>query len=150
MVSSLALRDRRGFTLLEMLIVVVIMGLTTLIVAPRIEQTLARRNVSGAKASFSATYYRARAAAVQNRRPATITIASGLISVSVTTAAGVTQYIGQSLYFPTLYGITPVASAGSLTIGPTGLVTSGTPFTVALSKGSVHDTVQVTGYGRLE
>ena len=146
----LGLGDRRGFSLVEMLIVVVIMGVLTLIVAPRIERELARRNVAAAKVSFSATYRRARSAAVQSRRPATITIASGLVTVSVTTAGGATQYVGQSFYYPTLFGITPVASAGSLTIGPTGLVTSGTPFTVALNKGSVYDTVRVTGYGRLE
>lgn len=145
-----ALGSRVGFTLTEMMLVVVIIGVLSLVTAPRLERELARRSVAAAKVSFSASYRRARAAAVQNRRPTTITIASGLVTVSVSGPGGTTSFVGQSLYYPTLFGVTPTASSGSLTINPTGLVTSGTPFTVALNRGSVYDTVWVTGYGRLE
>ena len=59
---------RRGFSLMEMLIVIVVLGILVLIVAPRIGSTTANREVSGATEAFASIFRQARASAVQQRQ----------------------------------------------------------------------------------
>ena len=139
----------RGFSLLELLLVVVVIGILLAMVAPRIATALSRRSVVGATAGFESLFRRARATAIQSRLPATITFASGVASVSVV-RAGSSVVIGQNLDFPDQYGVTATASAVTLQIEPTGLVLAGTPFTLIATKGDAADTVRITGYGRVE
>ncbi len=140
---------RRGFSLTELLLVVVVIGILLAMTAPRIASALARRSVVGAAAGFESLFRRAKATAIQSRLPATITFASGVASVSVV-RAGSSVVIGQNLDFAAQYGVTATPSAVTLMIEPTGLVLTGTPFTFIATKGDAADTVRITGYGRVE
>lgn len=147
---QLPARSRRGFTLTELLLVIVVIGILLAITAPRIATAMARRNVTGATAGMDALFRRARASAIQTRLPATITFASGVATVTVD-SAGTPKLVGQPLNFPAQYGgvaVTP--SSATLRIEPTGLVLSGTPFTFIATKSGDADTTSVTGYGRIE
>jgi prepilin-type N-terminal cleavage/methylation domain-containing protein len=141
--------SRRGFTLMELLLVVVVIGILLAITAPGITAALNRRNVRGATAGFEALFRRARSTAIGQRLPATITFASGVASVSVV-RNGSTITVGQNLDFANQYGVTLSTSSVTLQVEPTGLVLSGTPFVVIANKGDAADTVRVTGYGRVE
>lgn len=148
-VTSRVAGTRRGFTLMELLLVVVVIGILLAITAPSISAALARRNVRGATAGFESLFRRAKATAVGQRLPATITFASGVASVSVV-RNGSTVTVGQNLDFANQYNVAVSTSSVTLQIEPTGLILSGTPFVVIASKGAAADTVRVTGYGRVE
>lgn len=140
---------RWGFTLMELLLVVVIIGILAALTAPRISTALNQRSVRGATDGFESLFRRARATAISSRLPATITFASSVASVSIV-RAGSTVTVGQNLDFPAQYGVAVTASGVTLQIEPTGLVLNGTPFTVIATKGGAADTTRVTGYGRIE
>ena len=140
---------RRGFSLTELLLVVVVIGILLAMTAPRIASALARRSVVGAATGFESLFRRAKATAIQSRLPATITFASGVASVSVV-RAGSSVVVGQNLDFAAQYGVAAAPSAVTLQIEPTGLVLTGTPFMFIATKGDAADTVRITGYGRVE
>ena len=140
---------RSGFTLLELLLVVVLMGIILAMTAPRIGAAAARRGVVGATSGFEALFRRARATAIQNRLPATITFASGRATVTII-RSGTSQVVGQVLDFPDQYNLTPTVTANTLRIEPTGLVVSGTPYSFIATRQGEADTVMITGYGRIQ
>lgn len=141
--------SKAGFSLVEMLVVVTMVGILLLMAIPRAERSLARSDIVAARVAFHTLYLRARSAAIQTRRPMTISFASGTAYV---TSAG-TSIFGSStlaLPFQGSHGVTANASGSSLVIQPTGLVSSGTPFVLELVKRGIHDTVSITGYGRIQ
>lgn len=138
-----------GFSLVELLVVVVIFGILVLIAFPRIEVALARRDLQGSKAAVNALLLRGKSAAVQLRRPVTLAISGNNAVLSVPTAAGTVQYLAAT-DLASAYGVAVASSSPSLTFQPTGLVTTGTPFTVRVTKGALTDSVRLSGYGRIE
>jgi hypothetical protein len=58
--------------------------------------------------------------------------------------------IGYPMNFPNDFGLTPTVSGASIVVGPTGIVTSGTPFTFTATKRGQSRTITVTGAGRIE
>ena len=135
----------RGFSLVEAMVVVVIIGVLTLILVPRIEPLVASRAVASARAGFTSLYARARVAAVQNRRQATITVDQNMMSVVVGT-----QNIGGAIRFDSTYKVTATASPTTVVIQPTGLVTTGLPFQLILVRSNAADTVRITDLGRVQ
>src|SRR5689334_11194371 len=137
----------RGFSLVEAMVVVVIIGVLTLILVPRIEPLVASRAVASARAGFTTLYARARVAAVQNRRQATITIDQNMMSFSL---SGGTQNVGGAVRFDSTYRVTATASPTTVVIQPTGLVTTGLPFQLILVRSNAADTVRITDLGKLQ
>jgi prepilin-type N-terminal cleavage/methylation domain-containing protein len=137
-----------GFSLIESVTVLVIIGIVVLIAAPRINRAWSRRDVTAARVGLGSLFLRARVAAVTARRPATLTVVNGMAYVTIATPTG-PEYVSQTLLFQT-NGVVATSSSTSLTIEPTGLVRAGTPFVVALTKSGIVDSVKISGYGRLE
>ena len=136
----------RGFSLVEAMVVVVIIGVLTLILVPRIEPLVASRAVASARAGFTSLYARARVAAVQNRRKATITVDQNMMSVSLSGG----QNIGGAIRFDSTYKVTATASPTTIDIQPTGLVTTGLPFQLILVRSNAADTIRITDLGKLQ
>jgi type IV fimbrial biogenesis protein FimT len=147
--GSPARRARTGFSLMEMLIVIVVIGLLLLIVAPRIGPTTARREVSGAAEAFSSIFRQARASAVQMRQPVTLSFSSGVAALLVS-PGGQLDTVGYPLNFPGDFGLTPTVSSATIVVGATGMVTAGAPFTFTAAKRGQSRTVTITGAGRIE
>jgi len=131
------------------MVVVVILGVLTLIFAPRLEPIMAGRGVNGARAGFTNLYNLARTYAVQLRGTATVEIVGGR-AVATVTSGGATRSIGGAVAFDSTFRVTATANPTSITIQPTGLVTVGLPFELVLVRSGVADTVRITGYGRIE
>ena len=143
-------RSSGGFSLVEMLIVVSMIALLILLVAPRLEPILAARQVNAARGDFTQLYNRARMAAVQTRRPATLTVTGGAAVAEITLASGVKQRVAPVIFFDSLFRVSAVASPTTITIQPSGLVTTGLPFELVLTRSSAADTVRISGFGRVE
>jgi len=139
---------RAGFSLIETLIVVAIVGILVLLAVPRVERALAFRSVAAARTGYASLFLRAKTAAVAARLPATVTVSSASAFAALAAPGGL-RFMSDPVQFQAL-GVTVAPSAGSITIQPTGLVTSGTPYSVVISRSGVVDTVLITGYGRVQ
>jgi type IV fimbrial biogenesis protein FimT len=142
-----ATETRGGFSLIEMLTVVSIMGVLALFAMPRLSSALSRRDVRAAKVGLANMVLSAKMSAVATRRPVTLTVVSGMASLSMVNSSGTTQYLSAIVFSSS--GVSAAPSAATLTVQPTGLITSGTPYSVTVSKNGATDSVTVTGYGRV-
>lgn len=140
---------RRGFTLLEMLMVVVVIGLLIMMSAPRIAVAAAQRDVSGAHEAFASMFRQARASAMQTRQQVTLSFNAG-VAVMTVAPGGARDTIGYPLNFVGEFGLTPTLSSDSIVVAATGLVTSGAPFTFTASKRGESSSATITGSGRIE
>lgn len=141
-------RPRTGFSLLELLTVVTVMGLMMAIAAPRVADALVRRNVKGARVAVASLYARARIHAVQTRRPTTLQFSDSLAWVTVGGAAGL-DTVGSVQNLAREFGVT-IASTGTIAVQPTGLVNAGAPIRVTVTKAGKSDSVVISGYGKLQ
>jgi len=139
---------RSGFSLAEMLLVVSVLGALSLLAIPRLERALAARDIMAARASISSVFLRARAAAVERRQPVLFTVDGGVASASAIPPSGPSLVAEVSLRSE--FEVQARASGGGLVIEPTGLVRSGTPLIIVLSRSTLTDTVRIIGFGRVE
>jgi prepilin-type N-terminal cleavage/methylation domain-containing protein len=146
---------RRGFSLVEMLIVVVIIGVMLSIGFPKLRTGMTNNNVRGARTALINMIAGARNASSQTNRSTWVKIEGNravvlarprLDGTGGSTAAdtiGPVQNLGQ------LYGVTVTATVDSFRFNPTltSLDVVGTTFTISRS-GHV-ETVAVDGLGRV-
>ncbi|MEZ4587394.1 MAG: type II secretion system protein [Gemmatimonadales bacterium] len=138
-----------GFTLIEVVLVTALIGVLALMAFPRVERVLTRRDLAGARDGMHALYHRARAAAIQARRPVTLSVDSTIVAATIVRRDGTLDVVA-TVPVAASFGVAASSSADSLTIQPTGLIASGTPFTVWLRKAGQADSVLITGYGRIQ
>lgn len=143
-------RPRAGFSLIELLTVVSVLGLMMVIAAPRLADANTRRNVKGARAAVASLYAGARIRAVQARRPATLQFTDSLAWVTMPRRTGAAlDTIGGVQNLKALYGVS-IAASGSISVQPTGLVNAGTPIKVTVTRQSRSDSVIISGYGKMQ
>jgi prepilin-type N-terminal cleavage/methylation domain-containing protein len=141
-------RPRGGFSLIELVTVITVVGLMMLLVAPRLADANTRRNVRGARAAVANLYARARIQAVQTRKPATLQFTDSLAWVTVPQGAGL-DTIGAVENLKAQFGVS-IAATGSISIQPTGLANAATPIRVTVTKQSKSDSVVISGYGTMQ
>jgi prepilin-type N-terminal cleavage/methylation domain-containing protein len=149
---------RKGFSLVEMLIVVVILGIIVLLGFPRMQAGLVNNNVRAARTTFINMIAGARAAASQTNRSTWVKIESSRAVVlarprldGVKTGTTNADTIGPVQNLSSAYGVTLAATpADSFRFNP-GFTTLGagtTTFTISRSGHS--DVVTVDGLGRVQ
>jgi prepilin-type N-terminal cleavage/methylation domain-containing protein len=143
---------RHGFTLIEMMMVVVIISLTTLMAVPRFRAAVNRSNMTSARAKVMASYAAAKAAAAGSGRITTMTVSANKVWVTATprlkTGAGTldTIVLPKNLY--TLYGVTATTTNGTtVTVNQTGLGNLANE--IRLTHGNIADTIRINQYGRV-
>ena len=147
---------RKGFSLVEMLVVVVILGIIVLLGFPRMQAGLVNNNVRAARTTFINMIAGARAAASQTNRSTWVKIESNRAVVLarprldlVNTGSTNADTIGPVQDLSQAYGVT-VTPADSFRFNP-GFTTLGagtTTFTISRSGHS--DIVTVDGLGRVQ
>ena len=144
---------RTGFTMIEMLIVVVILGILVIIVLPRMSTGVINNNVRAARTTLINMIAGARAAASQTNRSTWVKIegSRALVLARPRRAVGLgdADTIGPIQDLSQVYGVTVTPSVDSFRFNPT-LMTLGTTsrkFTITRSGRS--DTVVVDGLGRV-
>jgi prepilin-type N-terminal cleavage/methylation domain-containing protein len=99
-------KSHPGFTLTEMLIVVVMVGMLTLMTLPKFSGLVERNRLNSAREEITAALATARAAAVQKGRTATVRFSGNSMWVTVvTSSAGATTTVVPVKQFMTLYNV---------------------------------------------
>jgi prepilin-type N-terminal cleavage/methylation domain-containing protein len=140
---------RAGFSLVELMIVITVIGIMLAMVVPSVQGTLVRRNLQGSRAAVVNLYARARVTALQQRRATTLNFNGTSAWITAPRAAGGIDTIGAVTDLQAQYGVA-VAASGTVTILPTGLVNAGTPIQINVTKSGKSDSVMISGYGRLQ
>jgi prepilin-type N-terminal cleavage/methylation domain-containing protein len=143
---------RHGFTLIEMMMVVVIISLTTLMAVPRFRAAVNRSNLTSARGTVMASYSAAKAAAAGSGRIATMYVNGNKIWVTakprLKAGAGTVDTIVLPKNLYTMYGVTAATTNGdTVTVNQTGLGNLANE--VRLTHGNIADTVKINQYGRV-
>jgi prepilin-type N-terminal cleavage/methylation domain-containing protein len=145
--GSILVSRRNGFTLVEALMVIVVIGMVSLIGLPKLQHAWAHSNVLSSKAKITSLYARARASAVESSRTTVLVVSGGNAYVVANLGGGVFDTITPVENLYTQYRVNLTADADSVRIAPTGLGLGGAQ--VVLTKGSYADTVVINQYGRI-
>jgi prepilin-type N-terminal cleavage/methylation domain-containing protein len=140
---------RAGFSLVEMLIVIVLAGLMMALAMPKLRQGLVMRDVQSARAAVANMYARARVNALQSRKSSTVHFSGTEVWVTAPLGAGL-DTVGAVVNLTNAYGVAVNASAGTITVLPTGLANMPSTVTVRVTRSGKSDSVMISGYGRLQ
>ncbi len=151
-----AMRARSGFTLIEALVCVVILGLITLIGFPRISAAMVRSDLRSARTTVVNLVATARAASIQTGRRTWVKFDGDNAFVLARPrrnppiiAANNADTLGTVQNLSTQYKVT-VAGVDSIAFDPRGFGASfGDTTSVTLSRNSHSETVQLDGLGRV-
>lgn len=153
--------DRRGFTLVETIIVIVVMAAITALAFPRVQNLWTRSSVSGARGAVANALQQARAAAITQGRGTTVHFdnATGRVWVTAVPRRGppcggcAEDTIGSVRPLTTQFGVALLAAggnaAGEFTFDSRGLGNAGGNMTVQLRRAAVRDTLFIQGFGRV-
>ncbi|MEE8268117.1 MAG: prepilin-type N-terminal cleavage/methylation domain-containing protein [Gemmatimonadales bacterium] len=138
-----------GFTLMELVIAVVLMGALVLIGLPRMAATLEHNDVRGARTKVVALFNRCKAMAIETNRGANFHIQPTMVMITQALPGGGIDTVHVQDFGPSGVGL--VGTRTMIVIDPRGVVTNlGTSTaTIALSKGVYADTVLISGFGRV-
>jgi prepilin-type N-terminal cleavage/methylation domain-containing protein len=148
-----ALPSRNGFTLVEALIVVVLIGLLSLIGFPKISAALARNELRSARTAMINMVATARAAAVQGNRLTWIKYEGNrayvLARPRLSAGAGTADTLGLVRDLAAQYKVT-VPGTDSIQFDPRGFGGGfGAVHTIVVSRGSYSSNIVVDGLGRV-
>ncbi len=141
-----------GFTVVELLIVMTVMGLVTAITFPRVNGARTSAALHAARVQFVASLVTARQAAVRFGRPAQLRRSGNSIEVRAdTSGTGAFVSLAHPVPLDSQFSVTLSATVDSIVFGPRGLASnlssSGARF--ALARGSAQDSVCLTRLGEL-
>jgi prepilin-type N-terminal cleavage/methylation domain-containing protein len=149
-------RSRTGFTLIETLIVVVLLGLLVLIAFPRMSAALVRTELRGARTSMINLVAKARAAAAQSNRRTWVMFNGNSAYVlarprQTPLAFSDADTVGSVQDLAELYKVTVTADAASIQFDPrgfgSGLDADGV--TIVLARDGYSSTITIDGLGRV-
>lgn len=142
-------RKQAGFTLIEMVVVVVLIGAMVLIGMPRMMNTVEHNEVRGARGKLASLFNRAKGLAIESNRGASFHIRPTMVLITQPLLGGGTDTVHVQDFGRAGVGL--VSNRTVIQIDPRGLATSlgVSTATIALSKGTHADTVLITGFGRV-
>ena len=140
-------KPRGGFTAIELMIVVVVIGIMAAAVMPRISRIVADQRIRSLQSAVASDLEVAFALAQRRHMPVTITYSTSTKVLTITDRVSntvlKTRYLGQNANLSTT-GVT-FAPSGGITIFPMGLATAAC--TVTVTNGAFTRRVAVTRAG---
>jgi prepilin-type N-terminal cleavage/methylation domain-containing protein len=145
---------RGGFTLLEILTVIVILGTLTLIGLPRLNAGMTKASVRGARTTLINLLAKARTAATQTNRIALLKLEGNhafvLLRPRLLPGAGNADTLGPVERLDDSYGVTITATVDSVRFDPRGLgMGFGTGTTFSVARNGITEAIMVDGLGRV-
>ncbi|HEY9516451.1 MAG TPA: prepilin-type N-terminal cleavage/methylation domain-containing protein [Gemmatimonadaceae bacterium] len=143
--------SERGFTLIEMLLVFVIMGIVLTLAAPKLGRASGQMAVRNARNEVSAMISLSRALAIQNGRRANFRQDGAIVLVTLENGIGGNLDTMALRDMGAKYGVLVGPSALlNVPFDPRGFTNgSTTPRTIAISRDGFADTVCVIGLGKI-
>ena len=143
--------DRRGFTFVEMMTVIVLVGIIAALGIPRLRGSLEKQNVRSGKAAIATLVATARSVAVQRGCPATLNMNADSVWV---TACGVNPpaasvAVGTKKFVASTYGVTLSSTAPTLVYDPRGMTTLFATTTVRIIGPVYRDSVIINQLGKV-
>jgi prepilin-type N-terminal cleavage/methylation domain-containing protein len=140
------IRSRRGFTLIEMMVVVILVGVTTILVAPSVGRGVARARVRRAASIVAGDLELAFSTAARERKPVRVVFTSGTLTYTISDRVTSTVLISRDFGPGSELALTSfTASLPTLDIYPDGIASG--PDTLLLELGSSSRKVIVTRIG---
>jgi prepilin-type N-terminal cleavage/methylation domain-containing protein len=148
---------RRGFTMFELIVVIVIIGVITLIGFPKIKDALDKTNIRSARVAAATYVATARAAAVERgcRGVVHFSGSTGTVWVTVcprmsTSGSGTIDTIGVVDPLASLYNVTMTETLDSVQFDPRGLRLNANTTTVLLTTSSGgRDSIVINQLGKV-
>ncbi len=143
---------RAGFSLIELLIVVVIIGILVSLASPRIRRAWFRAEVISARNAMANMYSTARLTALQTGRTVTLHRQGNLIFITAVprldnNAMSPPDTVGAVVDLNGKHGVTAAGTPTTVTVNPKGL--GGAAFLWTVTRAEFADTLQVSAFGRI-
>lgn len=145
---------RKGFTTIEMIIVVILVGIIATIGFPRLRRGLEKQNIRSAKAQIATMVATARGTAIQRGCRATLNLTADSVWV---TACGITGNpppasvdVGTKKMVGSTYNVVLSSSAPTITYDPRGLRILFQPTTVRVIGPTYRDSVIINELGKVK
>lgn len=141
-----------GFTLIEMIWVIVLMGLMAVLGIPRIRDALQKQSVRSARVAGATLMVKARTAAVQRGCRAVVHMRNdGRLWVTVCRTSGVAgvDTLGGVDNFTTRYGTAVAPTRDSIEFGPRGITLGNQAGQIVFQRTPHVDTLKVNAVGKV-
>ena len=150
------MKKRLGFTIIELMLVLVMLGLVLAMALPKLRTAWANFNVRAARIAFDAVAARARAAAVQRGCVSTLNFTAGSAGTVWVTACPVSgsatlDTVGAIEPIGARYGVSLSSSRTSLLYDPRGVSLGGSTVTVLFTAadGGKRDSAMINRLGKV-
>lgn len=144
-------RGQTGFSMIEMIWVIVLMGLLATLGIPRIRDALQKQNVRSARVATATLLVKARTAAVQRGCRATAELRNdGRMWVTVCRNSGAgLDTLGGIDDLPDRLGVSVTTSRNSIDFGPRGITLGNQSATVVVRNAVATDTITINAVGKV-
>jgi prepilin-type N-terminal cleavage/methylation domain-containing protein len=150
----LAVTNRRGFTLIETLMVLGVAAVLLAISWPKVKTLMVKANVRSARSAVIGYYQQGRMRALQSGRPTTIWFSSNRMWVTASprrnAGTGTYDTLGYVYDFNQRYGVAVAASPDTtVSVNARGLGISANSLTLALTRAGIRDSIVINQIGRV-
>ncbi|MBI4500279.1 MAG: type II secretion system protein [Gemmatimonadetes bacterium] len=146
--------NERGFSLLEVLTVMVMVGIIVAMGIPKFGTTMARQNVRGARQLITTMHSRARNSAITRGRSTKLLIRNGnLVILSANPVTGAVDTVGKTAEdvasrYSVTFSVNP-STRDTLYFDARGMGTEASATTIYVSKSGFADTISISALGRI-
>lgn len=141
---------RRGFSLTELLIVIVMVGILVAIATPRVRRALLRSEVVNARNAMANMYTTARLTALQTSRTVILKRSGDAIHIAAwprLSGPGTRDTIGAVVQLRDRHGVTLTGSPDSILVNPKGL--GGNTLLWIVTRAEFRDSLRITHLGTI-
>jgi len=147
--------QQRGFTLIEVMVIVVIAGALMLLAFPKMNQAILSANLNGARSAVASTFIRARSAAVERGQPTRLRVNGNSVYITaeprlVALAGSTRDTIGTVQNLNQQFGVTVALDNDDLGFDPRGFGTNSDTTSLTVTKSGYSKSLVISPFGRLQ